>query len=81
MPKTTKIIDKAELYFQEGSSDKVYNAQLEQDDTGYSVHFSYGRRGANMTEGYKVQGTTESNARKEFDKLVASKVKKGYHNS
>lgn len=74
----TKIIEQTDLYFQEGSSDKVYHARLEQSGTGYSVHFSYGRRGGNMTEGYKVQDAPEEVARKEFDKLVASKVKKGY---
>ena len=40
--------------------------------------FCYGRRGGRMNEGYKVTGAPEEVARKEFDKLVASKVKKGY---
>ena len=44
MPATTKTIESADLYFQEGSSDKVYQARLETNGTGYSVHFSYGRR-------------------------------------
>lgn len=78
---TTKIVDSADLYFQEGNSDKVYHARLETDGAGYSVFFSYGRRGGNMTEGYKVQDAPEAVARKEYDKLVASKVKKGYQQS
>jgi len=73
-----KVIESVCLYFQEGSSDKVYNAQIEKDGTEFSVSFSYGRRGGNMTEGYKVQGVSEESARKEFEKLVASKIKKGY---
>ena len=81
MPTTPKIIEQADLYFQEGNSDKVYHARLETDGTGYSVFFSYGRRGGNMTEGYKVQDAPEVVARKEFDKLVASKIKKGYQQS
>lgn len=75
---TTKLVESVNLYFNEGSSDKVYNARLERDGDGYSVHFSYGRRGGNMTEGYKVQGVSEEAARKEYDKLVQSKTKKGY---
>lgn len=71
-------VETADLYFNEGSSDKVYSVRLEVDGSGHSVHFSYGRRGGHMTEGYKVQGAPEEVARKEFDKLVESKVKKGY---
>jgi bifunctional non-homologous end joining protein LigD len=78
MPATTKTIESADLYFQEGSSDKVYHARLEDEGSGYSVFFSYGRRGGNMTEGYKVRLAPEEVARKEYDKLVASKIKKGY---
>jgi bifunctional non-homologous end joining protein LigD len=75
---TNKIVDSADLYFQEGNSDKVYSARLETDGVYFSVHFSYGRRGGSMTEGYKVRDVPEDIARKEYDKLVASKVKKGY---
>lgn len=78
---TSKIVDSADLYFQEGNSDKVYHARLETDGALFSVHFSYGRRGGNMTEGYKVQDVPEEIARKEYDKLIASKVKKGYRHS
>lgn len=73
-----KVVESVSLYFQEGSSDKVYNTQIETDGADFSVFFSYGRRGGNMTEGYKVEGVSEAMARKEFEKLVASKVKKGY---
>lgn len=72
------VIDKADLYFQEGNSDKVYHARIEAGGSGCSVFFSYGRRGGNMTEGYKVQDVPEDVARKEYDKLVNSKLKKGY---
>lgn len=75
---TAKIIEQADLYFQEGSSDKVYHTRIEADGSGCSVFFSYGRRGGNMTEGYKVQDVPEEVARKEYDKLVNSKLKKGY---
>jgi len=75
---TARLVDSANLYYDEGNSDKVYNVRLETDGAGHSVFFSYGRRGGHMTEGYKVQDAPEEVARKEYDKLVASKVKKGY---
>lgn len=80
MPTTPKIIEQADLYFQKGNSDKVYHARIECDVTYrlFSVFFSYGRRGGHMTEGYKVQDVPEDVARKEYDKLVNSKIKKGY---
>lgn len=78
---TTKIVDSAHLYFQEGNSDKVYDVNLETDGFSWSVSFSYGRRGGNMTEGYKVKEVPEDVARKEFVKLVNSKTKKGYRHS
>lgn len=73
-----KVIESVSLYFQEGSSDKVYSTQIETDGADFNVFFSYGRRGGNMTEGYKVEGVSEAVARKEFEKLVSSKIKKGY---
>ena len=33
------------LYFKEGSSDKIYQAAIEQQEAGYLVTFAYGRRG------------------------------------
>lgn len=74
----TKTIEETNLHFQEGNSDKVYCARLEKKGDSFSVHFSYGRRGGHMTEGYKVQEVSEAMARKEYEKLVASKIKKGY---
>lgn len=77
----SKIVDETNLYFNEGTSDKVYQARLETDGSSWSVFFSYGRRGGNMTEGHKVEGVSEAAARKEYDKLVQSKVKKGYQHA
>lgn len=78
---TTKIVESSDLYFQGDGSDKVYHARLETDGVFYSVHFSYGRRCGHMTEGYKVREVPEEVARKEYQKLVASKVKKGYQHA
>lgn len=66
------------LYLTEGASDKVYQAQLEQDAAGWSVNFQYGRRGKPLRSGNKATGIAYAQALKIFDKLISSKTKKGY---
>jgi bifunctional non-homologous end joining protein LigD len=67
------------LYFTEGGSDKVYNAQIEQDGDGYRVFFQYGRRGGALKDGEKTSGPVPlDKAEKVYDALVKSKTKKGY---
>ncbi|MEA3188176.1 MAG: bifunctional non-ous end joining protein LigD [Chthoniobacter sp.] len=43
------------LYYRQGSSDKVYQASIEQDHGGYVVNFAYGRRGTTLQTGTKTQ--------------------------
>ncbi len=68
------------LYFREGSSDKVYHAQIVSNgDDLYAVSFQYGRRGSTLQTGNKTAvPVTLAEARKIFDKLVAEKKAKGY---
>ena len=68
------------LYFREGSSDKVYHAQIAPDGNDlYSVNFQYGRRGSTLQTGTKTAAPVAlAQARKIFDKLVAEKKAKGY---
>ena len=68
------------LYFREGSSDKVYHAQIAPDGNNlYSVNFQYGRRGSTLQTGTKTAApVTLAQARKIFDKLVTEKKAKGY---
>ena len=67
------------LYYRNGASDKVYNAQIEEKDGGYIVTFSYGRRGSTLTSGTKTTSPVDFDAAvKVFDKLVAGKKAKGY---
>lgn len=66
------------LYFTEGSSDKVYQAQLSQDEAGWSVNFQYGRRGKPLTSGNKGVGMSYDAAAAAYEKLVKSKTSKGY---
>jgi hypothetical protein len=67
------------LYFREGSSDKVYHAQIAPDGNDlYSVNFQYGRRGSTLQAGTKTTAPVALvQAQKIFDKLVAEKGPKG----
>jgi len=68
-----------ELAFKEGSSDKVYHAELKKEGAGYVVNFAYGRRGNTLATGSKTKEPIElEKAKKVYDKLVKSKVDKGY---
>lgn len=73
------IVERADLWFNEGSSDKVYHAAIEEEGGAYVVTFRYGRRGGHMNEGKKTDFPVDiQSARAIFNKLVESKVKKGY---
>lgn len=75
----SKIIESANLYFKAGSSDKVYNATIEQVDDKYVVNFSYGRRGSALKSGSKTTSpVVMKDAKIIFDKLVREKTSKGY---
>ena len=70
-----------ELAFQEGSSDKVYKAELVEDTVagGFVVNFAYGRRGNALATGTKTMTPVDyGTAKKVYDKLVGSKTSKGY---
>ena len=59
--------------FSEGSSNKFWDVKLE----GCSVITTYGRIGTDGQSTMK-EYDSEEQAQKEYDKLIASKVKKGY---
>jgi predicted DNA-binding WGR domain protein len=74
-----KLIKQIKLFFQEGSSDKVYEIDLCEAGEGYLVNFRYGRRGAALKEGTKTIFPIElSEAEKVFVALEQEKRKKGY---
>ena len=82
MTATAPTLQSASLYFREGNSDKEYRAAIEPKDGGFVVNFAYGRRGGTLNTGTKTPvPMTEAEATKVFDKLVASKVAKGYRPS
>lgn len=69
----------ASLFFTEGSSDKVYQAQLLTHGSDlWSVEFQYGRRGSPLKAGVKIRDVDYVKAEKVYDKLVSDKMKKGY---
>lgn len=75
-----KLIQQANLFFQDGRSDKVYEVDLcEVGDGQYVVNFRYGRRGSTLRDGTKTAAPVSlDQAQSIFDNLVESKTSKGY---
>ena len=66
--------------------DKVYNLYLIEDEsidhvdtTEYRIEVEWGKRGSVLKREVKMAAYSQSFVELEFDKLVASKLKKGYH--
>ena len=72
------LVKSIELFFQEGSSDKVYNAYIIKDGDGYTVKVAWGRRGSRLNEGAKAIKVPLAAAQKKYDSLVNEKTRKGY---
>jgi bifunctional non-homologous end joining protein LigD len=67
------------LYNREGSSDKVYQVQLEAADGGFVVNYANGRRGSPLKSGTKTTSPVDYDAAtKIYDKLVKKKMSDGY---
>ena len=79
MQTTIPTIQSTSLYYCEGPSDKEYHATIEPQGEGYIVTFAYGRRGSTLTAGTKTPYPVSlAEASLVFDKLVSSKLAKGY---
>lgn len=73
------IIQSTTLYYRQGNSDKVYQAAIEPKGDGHIVTFAYGRRVHTLKAGTKTpQPVTQEKAAGIYNKLVASKLSKGY---
>ena len=71
--------DSMTLYYRDGRSDKVYHLTTEEKDGGFVVNFAYGRRGTTLQTGTKTaQLVTIKEANAIYDKLLKSKMAKGY---
>jgi bifunctional non-homologous end joining protein LigD len=70
------------LAYKDGSSDKVYHAQLVAViNNKWVVNFQYGRRGNSLTSGTKTSSPVPfEQAKAIFDKLIQEKKTKGYSN-
>jgi len=67
------------LYYTDGSSDKVYQLQLEEKGAGWVVNFQYGRRGSTLKADTKTSEPVSYDvALAAYDKLLKEKTKKGY---
>ncbi len=75
-----QLIQRTSLFYQSGTSDKVYEVDLCQvAPDRYMVNYRYGRRGKTLREGTETVTTLPlDKAQKAFDRLVRSKVSKGY---
>ncbi|WP_295615105.1 WGR domain-containing protein [Chamaesiphon sp. GL140_3_metabinner_50] len=75
-----QLIQRKTLTYQAGNSDKVYEVDLAEVATDrYMVNYRYGKRGGTLREGAEtVAAVPLAEAQKVFDRLVRSKVSKGY---
>jgi predicted DNA-binding WGR domain protein len=75
-----QLIHRKTLAYQAGSSDKVYEVDLCQLAADrYVVNYRFGRRGGTLKEGCQTPSALDlAGAQKAFDKLVNSKLAKGY---
>jgi bifunctional non-homologous end joining protein LigD len=72
------IVKSIRLFYQEGSSDKLYCASILEDGGAYSVKVEWGRRGSKLNEGKKAVKVPLAAAEKTFERLVREKTGKGY---
>ena len=76
---TKPMKEQISLYYREGSSDKVYHANLDPKGNGWIVNFAFGRRGSTLQTGTKTsEPLAYDKAKKIYDKIVAEKMTKGY---
>ncbi len=78
--KRERTIDKKDLYFRNGASDKEYHVQVVGTDAeGYNVLFQYGRRGNKLREDKKTDlPVTKERALYLMRTIVNEKLMKGY---
>ena len=72
------VVRSIQMFFQDGSSDKVYNAQIVEEGGAFTVKVQWGRRGSSLAEGSKAVKVARAVADKKFDSLVREKTGKGY---
>jgi predicted DNA-binding WGR domain protein len=78
-----QLIHRKTLAYQAGSSDKVYEVDLCQlAENRYVVNYRFGKRGGTLKEGCQTPSALDlAGSQKAFDKLVNSKLAKGYQDA
>jgi len=71
-------IKSIELFFQEGSSDKVYNATILEDGGKFTVSVAWGRRGSKLNTGSKAVKVSRADADKMFERLTEAMEREAY---
>jgi bifunctional non-homologous end joining protein LigD len=61
--------ENAELYFRQGSADKVYHVQLDNVQDQWSVQAQCGRRGSALQSDAKISNTTYEEAKRVYDRV------------
>ncbi len=75
----SRLLKATELFFQEGTSDKLYLARIIETAPGkHDVEVEWGRRGSALNKGKKAVGVSLEAAEKTYAKLVREKTGKGY---
>ncbi|WP_407521329.1 hypothetical protein [Methylobacterium oryzisoli] len=78
------VVRSARLWFKSGTSDKIYEVDLVENDglageARFLVNIRYGRRGATLREGTKTTSPAPREAADRiFDSVVVAKVNEGY---
>lgn len=74
-----KIKKSSDLYYKDGSSDKVYHLQMvEKENNKFDINFQYGKRGGTLKADTKISDANFDEADKLFNKLLKEKLSKGY---
>lgn len=68
----------AQLQYRKGTSDKVYNINLSNEDGSWFVAVEYGRRGGNLKTEMKLSDADFVEAKQVYEDILAEKIKKGY---
>ena len=70
--------ERIELFYQQGSSDKVYHLELENAEDKWSVNAQWGRRGSALQRDVKAGNVTYDEAKRVYDRILREKTGKGY---
>ena len=72
------IVAETNMWYCEGTSDKVYTASVTREGESFALSAKWGRRG--NTQSHQVKGyfISERDAMIAYGKLIAEKTRKGY---